>query len=109
MELSFAELCEILGTGVLDKAESNVKWNDRAVIIRTVTHYYVGKLIGENDKWLFLTDCSWIADTGRWSTALSTGSLNEVEPYPSDSVVQISIGAVVDLSDWKHEIPRSVK
>lgn len=78
-----------------------------SIIVRTVTHYYTGRLAGYDEHWLILDDAAWIADTGRWSTALATGKLNEIEPYPNKTFV--ATGAVVDLSAWAHDLPRTVK
>lgn len=77
------------------------------VIVRTVTHYYTGRIIAIRDGFMTLADAAWIADTGRWSDALCTGKLNEVEPYPG--VVHISLGAIVDYSPWQHPLPREQK
>ena len=77
------------------------------VIIRTVTLYYTGKLVAVVDGVYVLDDAAWIADAGRWSEALKSGVLSEVEPYPGRCYVER--GAVVDVSPWNHELPRSVK
>ena len=79
-----------------------------AIIIRTVTYHYTGEVVACDDRWLTLKDVAWIADSGRWSNALRTGVLSEVEPYP-DGEVLIAIGAVTDISEWTHELPRAVK
>ena len=80
----------------------------RSVIVRTVTLYYTGKVESLTDRWLVLTDCAWVPDTGRWSGALRTGKLIEVEPYP-DGAVWVNVGAIVDISEWAHPLPREVK
>jgi hypothetical protein len=77
------------------------------VIVRTVTFHYTGKLVSAGDGWLTLEDAAWIADSGRWGAALASGSLDEVEPYPG--TVFVSAGAVVDVSEWRHDLPRSVR
>ena len=59
------------------------------------------------DGFLTLDDAAWIADSGRWAAALATGSLSEVEPFPGS--VMVSMGAVVDVSPWKHALPRETK
>jgi hypothetical protein len=79
------------------------------VIIRTVTNYFTGKVIVQSDHWITLVDAAWIADTGRWSDAISHGTLNEVEPYPADQPVHIAIGAIVDITSWNHELPRTAR
>ncbi len=78
------------------------------VFVRTVTHYYTGRIIqSPDDKFIALADAAWIADTGRFHQALSTGKLAEIEPFPAG--VLIAVGAVVDISPWNHELPSSVK
>jgi len=74
-------------------------------MVRTVTLYYTGRLVAADGQWLTLEDVAWVADTGRWSTALTTGTLVEVEPYP-DGRVLVAVGAVVDVCSWAHELPR---
>lgn len=79
----------------------------RNYLIRTVTNYYTGKLLEVCDGELVLSEAAWVADTGRFSEALKTGSLKEVEPYPD--LVIVSRGAIVDVSRWDHDLPRGVK
>jgi hypothetical protein len=79
----------------------------KAYFIRTVTHYYTGKLRALTDSEIVLSDAAWIADTGRFSEALKTGKLSEVEPFPDEVV--ISRGAFVDACEWTHPLPREVK
>jgi hypothetical protein len=79
----------------------------KAIIVRTVTHYYTGRLVGVTPTDLVLDDAAWIADTGRWAAALATGALSEVEPYPGRCWV--SRGAIVDVSPWAHALPREVR
>jgi hypothetical protein len=79
----------------------------KAVLIRTVTSYFTGRVLDMDDQWIHLGDAAWIADTGRFSNALRTGELEEVEPYPSDCLV--SRQAVVDLCEWSHQLPRLVR
>ena len=78
-----------------------------SVFVRTVTFHYTGKVVQLTDQEIVLDDAAWIADSGRWSAALATGSLNEVEPYPG--IVSIARTAVVDVTSWAHPLPRTVK
>ena len=78
-------------------------------IIRTVTMYYTGRIIEVYPGELVLADAAWIADTGRWSTALATGKLTEVEPYPCEGFCIVSRAAIVDVSPWLHSLPRDVR
>ena len=77
------------------------------VFVRAVTSYFTGRLLEVEDGFLHLGDAAWVADTGRFSVALSTGDLSEVEPYPGDCYV--ALGAIVDVSPWGHELPRKVQ
>jgi hypothetical protein len=79
----------------------------KSVFVRAVTHYYTGKLVLLTPDALVLEDAAWVADTGRWTTALRDGVLNEVEPYPGRCYVMR--GAVVDVSEWAHALPREQK
>lgn len=78
-----------------------------SVFIRTVTYHYTGRVAAVYPGEIVLTDAAWVADSGRWSVALTTGSLTEVEPYPGEVI--ISRGSIVDVSRWLHPLPRTVK
>lgn len=64
-------------------------------LIRTVTMYDVGRLVGVTDQELVLEDASWVADTGRFGEALKTLKFNELEPFPSGRVI-IGRGGIID-------------
>ena len=78
-----------------------------SVFVRTVTYHYTGKIAAIYPGEIMLVDAAWIADSGRFHTALATGALSEVEPYPAGVV--ISRGAIVDVSPWAHPLPRVAK
>jgi len=77
-----------------------------AVIVRTVTMYYTGRIVRVYPGELVLSDAAWIGDAGQWSEALKTGILKEVEPYPDQCIV--SRAAIVDVAPWAHPLPRNV-
>lgn len=77
------------------------------VFIRTVTMYHTGKVVAVLDGFVTLSDAAWVADTGRFSDALRTGELSEVEPV--EGLVRVSLGAIVDVFEWNHELPRLQK
>ena len=79
----------------------------KAVFVRTVTTYFTGLLVKVEDGFATLDDAAWIADTGRFADALAKGTLNEIEPYPGSMVV--SCGAIVDVCEWAHDLPRKQK
>jgi hypothetical protein len=72
-----------------------------------VTLYYTGRVVAKDTSEVVLSEAAWIADTGRFADALSKGTLNEVEPFPG--LVSINRGAIVDVSEWKHPLPRAQK
>lgn len=79
----------------------------QAVLIRTVTHYYTGRILTFTKEEIVLSEAAWIADTGRFAAALKDGTLSEVEPYCD--VVSVNRGAVVDITTWRHDLPRNTK
>lgn len=79
----------------------------QAYFIRTVTHYLTGKLVGLTPQELVLEDAAWIADTGRFSDALKTGSFNEVEPF--NGIVIVGRGSIVDAQEWNLILPKDQK
>lgn len=76
--------------------------------IRTVTHHYTGRLVQVHQHELVLEQAAWIADDGRFATALERCEFNEVEPYPSGSRVVIGRGAILDAVEI-NSIPTSQK
>lgn len=76
--------------------------------IRTVTHYYTGRLEAVYEHELVISDAAWIADTGRYSDALKSGNFSEVEPYPEGKVV-IGRGALLDACQLSTTLPRIQK
>jgi hypothetical protein len=74
--------------------------------IRTVTHYWTGKLIEIHEQELVLDDAAWIADTGRFSSMFADGP-DEIEPV--DGTVIIGRGSIVDAQKWEIKLPRSQK
>lgn len=76
--------------------------------VRTVTHYYVGRLVAVHAQELVIENASWIADTGRFHVALQDGIFDEIEPYPIGQVV-IGRGSIIDASLYTGELPQEAK
>jgi hypothetical protein len=76
--------------------------------IRTVTHFYTGKLEQVFKHELVMSSVSWIADTGRFADFIETGKLNECEPMKSEQVI-IGRGAIIDCCLWKNKLPTEQK
>jgi hypothetical protein len=79
----------------------------QAYLIRTVTHYYTGRLIEIHQNELVLEKAAWIADTGRYFDALKKGTLNEVEPIIGPCI--IARGAIIDAAQWQFDLPEVQK
>lgn len=97
------------------------------VLIRTVTHYWVGKVKDVDDSFMLIEQASWVPNTGRWNEALRTGELAEVEPSPlphdleqlagamkeedgpTTDEATVSLGAIVDVVLWAHALPTEPK
>jgi len=75
------------------------------VFVRTITYHYTGRLIAFDGATMRLADAAWIAASGRFADALTSGEFSEVEPYPGD--VFLNAAAVVDVSVWGHDLPRT--
>lgn len=88
-------------------ARTDSAWQiGQAYHIRTVTHYWTGRLVAVTPQELVLEDAAWIANTGRFTDFFSDGP-DEVEPV--DGPVIIGRGAVIDAQIWTIALPRSQK
>lgn len=76
------------------------------IVVRTVTMIYVGNLISIFPGELVLRDASWIPETGRWTQFVAEGDIRECEPYPDGQSVIVGRGAIVDVTEWRSELPR---
>ena len=78
--------------------------------IRCLTYHSTGRFVGTQQvgghTLLLLEDAAWVADSGRFSAAILTGSLSEVEPVDT---MAINLANVVDIFPWEHDLPRDVK
>lgn len=75
--------------------------------IRTVTHYFTGRLIWVGDKEICLEDVCWIADTGRFNEFVAGKTVTESEPFPKGARVIVGRGSIIDMTI--HELILSVK
>jgi len=80
-----------------------------SVLIRTVTHYYTGRVVSITADEVVLREAAWVCDTGRYHECLAKGTLSEVEPYPGEGIVSVARGSIVDVAPWKHSLPREAK
>lgn len=73
---------------------------------RTVTYHLTGKVKKVIGSILELEDAAWIADSGRFSDALKTGKLSEVEPC---GAAFINTSSITDFFPWNHKLPTEQK
>lgn len=104
MNLSIDDLRQLLAG---QSAQSHSFEIGKSYLIRTVTMSYTGRVVTVTGSDVMLDDAAWIADTGRYADSLKSGTLSEVEPYPSR--VAVARGAIVDFAEWKHPLPRDQK
>ena len=74
------------------------------VFFRTVTYHLVGKVIKCQGNIIQLEGASWVADSGRFSTAIEKGELDQVE-YIGDWFVNLQ--ATTDFGLWNHDLPKT--
>lgn len=79
----------------------------KAYFIRTCTYHLTGRVRAITGGFLILDDAAWIAHSGRFYDALTTGNFQEVEPMPDGTLV--AIGAITDAAPWAHPLPTSQK
>jgi hypothetical protein len=79
----------------------------KKVFIRTVTMAQVGEIKDVEGSFVCLGTASWVADTGRFHDALLKGDFSEVEPFVGD--VWVNTEAIIDMAEWKHELPTKQK
>lgn len=77
------------------------------VLIRTVTMTQTGRIVEITPGELVLEDAAWIGDTGRFHVALRDGVLSEIEPADGRCIVPRT--AIVDVWEWRHDLPREAK
>ncbi len=81
-------------------------------LIRTVSYHFTGRFVGfngPNNSELAFDQAAWVADTGRFTQAVATGALSEVEPFPDSATIGINRTAVIDFVQIAWPVPRSQK
>ena len=79
----------------------------QSYFLRTVTHYFIGRLIWVGEKEIVLEDAAWVADTGRFNEFIAGKNANEVEPFLKGSRVIVGRGAIIDMTE--HSLSLNVK
>lgn len=100
------ELTSLLNTNTTAKAELPFEIGGK-YFIRTVTYFATGKVKKIVGKFLVLDEAAWIADTGRFSDAMSKGIMEEVEPVNTDMI--LNTDSIVDAFVWEHKLLKEQK
>ena len=82
----------------------------KAYFFRLATYHVVGRVEEIEAGIIRLSDASWIADSGRLSSALQFG----FESEPNSEIERtgehyIALGALVDAMPYNHALPRRTK
>jgi hypothetical protein len=101
------QLCALVEGKKTKKVKNHSIEVGKAYFIRTVTMHYTGRVKAVTASDIVLEDAAWVADSGRFSDALTKGTLSEIEPFPGTVVV--GRGGFVDAAPWDHELPRKQK
>lgn len=79
------------------------------VLIRTVTNYLVGEVVGVQPvgetSFVVLKDASWVADMKRFYNTLKDGFPKDAEIEPATGYCAVNVGSIVDVYEWRHELP----
>jgi hypothetical protein len=86
-ELTLGQIKQIQSMCGSQNSEASPYVVGQNYFIRTVTHYYTGKLKQIFRDTLVLSEACWIADTGRFYDFLKEGKANEVEPFQKDVII----------------------
>lgn len=70
------------------------------VFVRTVTHYYTGRVKKIAGNFLVLEDAAWIADTGRFGNFMANTPQESLEVEPMGDTM-VNIETIVDISPYK--------
>ena len=81
------------------KYESLEDMKGGIVFIRTVTHYYVGRIKNITGQFIHLEDACWIADTGRLADFMKGTPASGLETEPMGETF-INIDSIIDVSPY---------
>lgn len=71
--------------------------------IETLTKYWVGRIKSATATELFLTDASWIADTGLMADFIRTGRAQHLNVEPVGDW-QVPVAIITGAGVWKHKL-----
>lgn len=89
----------------LNKPKTHSLEIGKCYLFRTVTYHSIGRVVKITDLDIELEDASWVASSGRYSTALEKGKLEENEMIPEGQPHFLMVAAIVDYDVWNHPVP----
>ena len=108
-EMKLGDLKELLALLKGGNSSETAYKLGQSYLFRTVTHYWVGKIVSIYENEVVLENASWVADTGRFSECLSSGFPENAEYETAIGKTIVHRAAIVDASEWKHELPKTSK
>jgi hypothetical protein len=76
------------------------------VFLQTVTDYYTGRIVKLTLTTASLDLAAWIPETGRRADSMISGEFDEIEPYPAEWILRVSLASLVSAVLWPHKLPR---
>lgn len=74
------------------------------VLIRTLTYFSTGRVVGETGNFVILEDAAFVADTGNLTAAINEGTLSEFCSF--NGPLRVNMNNIVDVFHWGHDLPR---
>ena len=105
-EETYQRIKEQLGEESFKEIQSLQDMIGEKFFFRTVTYHLTGRVKRVIGSILELENAAWIADSGRFMTAIKEGVLKEVEPVGR---AYINMDSVTDFFPWKHKLPEQQK
>jgi hypothetical protein len=79
------------------------------MFMRTVTYHLVGEVTGIMGSMAMLKDASWVADSGRFGKAITTGEMGSDAEVEVVGDAYVNLDAVTDMYPWAHELPTATR
>lgn len=74
-------------------------------MVKTHTHYYLGKVIAVNFAEIVLTEAFEVYDTGSLEECYGQGKIKSYEAFPKDAKVSIPVGSINGTISWTNKLP----
>ncbi len=106
---------ELLRRGIVGTHAWPIKVGE-CMMVRTVTHYAVGRIAEIGPDFFWLKEASSIPHEGRRHHTLEEGLvckegerglLPEIEPVPEGGYLGVMRAAIVDFVPWPHALPKT--